>query len=213
MTVSPRKLAGPSALILAAGASSRFNGTKQLAKVQGKTLVESVIDAVPRAQVSEIVVVLGHRALAVRKSVPTRGVKFVTNPGFREGLASSIRVGISQVSADSDGVLLMLADQPFVTKTFVSRMLRVFESGSSPAKIVAAGYGDLMAPPVIFSRKYFRQLTELEGDQGARSVIASDSDALIVVKAPSKMMLADVDTRQQLEKVGGYPSLEKPGRR
>ena len=186
----------PSVLVLAAGASSRFHGTKQLARLGETTMVEMVVGAVPRTLVRETVIVLGYRASAVKRSLRgLAGVKFVVNAGYRAGLASSISSGILALARDTDGVLLLLADQPFVTKTMLARMIRLFESGSSTGKIVAAGYGRLVAPPVIFSRAYFPELEALRGDAGARSVIQKHQGALSVVKA----MLSDVDTREDLE--------------
>jgi len=114
-------------------------------------------------------------------------------------MASSIRTGILALAEDADGVLLLLADQPFVTKWFLTRMLGVFESGSSRGKIVAAGYGRLASPPVVFSREYFPELASLHGDQGARSVIERHSSSLSVLKVRAKRVLADVDTSEDLE--------------
>jgi len=189
----------PSVIVLAAGASSRFQGTKQLAKLGGKTLIELVIDAIPKAQVKEIVVVLGHGAPAVRKALADReGIEFVTNAGYEAGMASSITTGISRMASSADGVLILLGDQPFVTRSFLRRMLRVFESGSSKARIVAAGYGDLVAPPAVFSREYFQELSALEGDQGARSLVQSHAGSLTVLDVRAKRMLVDVDTRVDL---------------
>jgi CTP:molybdopterin cytidylyltransferase MocA len=186
-------------VVLAAGASSRFRGTKQLAKVGRKSLVERVLDSIPQAEVREVVVVIGHDAEAVGKSVGERkDVKVVINSEYRAGMATSIRAGILALATDTDGAMLLLCDQPFVTRPLLRRLVKAFEEKAPIRKIVAAAHGDLVSPPVIFSREYFGELVELEGDRGARSVIARHPDSVRLVKVRSKAVLADVDTPDDL---------------
>jgi len=190
----------PSALVLAAGASSRFLGTKQLAVIAGKALVERALEAVPRAKVRETVLVLGHEAEAVAKAVGGRkGVKVIVNAVYQEGMGSSIRAGVLAVAPDTKGVLLLLADQPFVGRPLLLRMLKVFEDEMDRGKIVAAAHGDLVTPPVIFPKRYLRELSELGGDRGARSVIERHRALLSLVRVRAKVSLADIDTPADLE--------------
>jgi molybdenum cofactor cytidylyltransferase len=190
----------PSALVLAAGASSRFPGTKQLALIGRRTLVERAVDLIPQTQVRETVVVLGHDAEAVGKAIhEMKGVRVVVNPHYRAGIGTSIGAGISALAKDTHGAMLLLADQPFVTLSLLRRMLRVFEAAGSRGRIVAATDGDLVAPPVIFSREYFRELEDLRGDEGARSVIERHPTSLYRVRVGSKAVLRDVDTGEDLE--------------
>jgi len=76
------------------------------------------------------------------------------------------------------------------------RMLSVFREDGG--RIVAAAHGDLVAPPVVFPREFFRELKGLEGDQGARAVIAKHSESVSLVRVRSKRVFADVDTREDL---------------
>jgi molybdenum cofactor cytidylyltransferase len=190
----------PSALVLAAGASTRFLGTKQIAVLGGKSLVERALDVVPKAKVRETVVVLGHEAEAVAAAMrPGRPVKVIVNAGYRTGMGSSIRAGVLSLASDTAGVLLLLADQPFVTRSLLTRMLQAFETEGSKSKIVAAAYGDLVTPPVIFPRMYFRELVGLRRDRGARSVIERHRASLLLVGVRTRQTLADVDTREEFE--------------
>ena len=77
-------------------------------------------------------------------------------------------------------------------------MLRVFEAGGARG-IVAAAQGDLVTPPAIFSRKYFGELADLRGDQGARSVIERHARDVALVRVRSRRTLTDIDTRDDLE--------------
>jgi len=109
-----------------------------------------------------------------------------------------IRAGVRALASDSAGAVLLLADQPFVTRSLLRRMLETFEEGGPRRKIVAAAHGDQVTPPVIFSKEYFRELEELRGDQGARSVIERHTGSLSLVRVRSKAVLADIDTRDDL---------------
>jgi molybdenum cofactor cytidylyltransferase len=189
----------PSVVLLAAGASTRFQGTKQLAQIRGKSLVETVLEAVPSDQVRETVVVLGHEAPAVAFQIEGKtGVRTVVNPGYRSGMGSSIKVGVSALPRGTRGVMVLLADQPFVTRGFLRRMLRAFVAGRG-RRIVAASHNGVTTPPVVFPRRFFHELMELRGDQGAKSVIQRHSRAVSLVRVRSKKTLEDVDTREDLE--------------
>lgn len=189
----------PSVVLLAAGTSSRFLGTKQLARIGGKTLVDRALDSIPAAEVGDIIVVVGHDAAAVAEAVGKRhGVAIVFNSGYREGMASSIRTGMSALSTEANAVMIVLADQPFLTKPLLRRILRAFEARGSNG-IVAAARGGTVAPPAIFSRKYFGELAELTGDQGAKSVIARHQADASLVNVRSRHTLADVDTQEDIE--------------
>lgn len=190
---------GPSVILLAAGTSSRFPGTKQLARIGGKTLLERALDSVPASRVKETLVVVGHDAASVSKAAGTRrGVTVVLNPDYREGMATSIRRGISAVAPGSNAVMIVLADQPFITRRFLRGMLDAFEAQGSKG-IVAAARGGVVAPPAIFSRRYFAELSGLRGDQGAKSVIEKHMGSASLVRARSPQRLADVDTQDDLE--------------
>lgn len=190
---------GPSVILLAAGTSSRFPGTKQLARIGGKTLLERALDSVPASRVKETVVVVGHDAASVSKAAGRRpGVTVVLNPDYREGMATSIRRGISAVAPGSKAVMIVLADQPFITRQFLRGMLDAFEAQGSKG-IVAAARGGVVAPPAIFSRRYFAELSGLRGDQGAKSVIEKHMSSASLVRARSPQRLSDVDSQDDLE--------------
>jgi len=81
--------------------------------IGGKTLVERALDVVPQDKVRETVVVLGHDAESVAASMRARrGVRVLENADYRAGMATSIRAGILSLAGDTEGVMLLLADQP-----------------------------------------------------------------------------------------------------
>ena len=187
----------PSALVLAAGPSSRFGGPKPLAELQGKPLIEWVLDAIPRAKVKETVVVLGRDAEVVAGAIGRRrGVRCVANRDYPEGMASSIRVGLSALARGTDGVLVLLADQPLVSRQLLLQLLSIFERATTTV-IVAASSHKTVAPPAIFSKEYVPELNALRGDRGARSVIQSHLDCLVRVEVAAEVIM-DIDTPEDL---------------
>jgi molybdenum cofactor cytidylyltransferase len=193
------KRGGPSVVVLAAGTSSRFLGTKQLADIGGKTLVQRTIDVVPQDKVKEVIVVVGHQAASVSKVLHGRtDVRIVVNKNYREGIGSSIRAGVFAVASGTRGVMLLLADQPFITRALLRRLTKAFDSESGSQRIVAAARGEVVSPPVIFSRKYFPELVALYGDHGAKFVILRHLKEVTLVRIRSPSLLADVDTQDDL---------------
>lgn len=188
----------PAAVVLAAGASSRFRGAKLLAVLGGSSLVERAVDAVPSSRVRATIVVVGHDSLAVRGAIGARrGVEVVLNPGYRAGMAGSIRAGVRAVPAGSSGALILLADQPFVSRRLLARVLDAFEARGSRG-IVACSSGGVVGPPAVFARSYFHELERLRGDRGARAVLRRHRSDVTLVRARGRT-LADVDTREDLE--------------
>lgn len=163
--------------------------------------MQRVVDAVPSGRVRETVVVVGHDARAVAQAISERkGVTTVFNPAYRDGMAGSIRVGVEALARGTDGALILLGDQPFVTRSLLVRMLKAFDQGG-PNAIVAATHGGITTPPVIFASCYFEELERLRGDQGARSVVERHIEATTLVEAEPKEVF-DVDTRRDIERAG-----------
>ncbi|MDA4135082.1 MAG: nucleotidyltransferase family protein [Thaumarchaeota archaeon] len=188
-----------SAVLLAAGTSSRFAGTKQLAMVDDKTtLVGRAVDMLKRSRVGRIVVVLGNQYEEVREGLGDLGerVRVVVNPGFKSGLSSSLKTGLMAVSEDSDALVIALADQPLVTSQLIDEIIsRFLETGCA---VVTASTGDLVTPPVLLDRSLFGDLSALEGDVGAKQIILKHTPFERV--EVERDTLLDVDTRQDLEK-------------
>src|SRR5580698_10589119 len=91
-----------SGLLLAAGSSSRFGSAKQLAELNGLTLVERAVRMLSESEVDEVVVVLGGHAREVRKKVSSgKKARVVVNPDYRTGLSSSLRAGVNALDAGS----------------------------------------------------------------------------------------------------------------
>jgi CTP:molybdopterin cytidylyltransferase MocA len=152
------------ALVLAAGGGSRFGGTKQLATVRGRPLLEHALAAV--AAVSPRVVVLGHAADDIQAGVDLHGATPVLCPDWEDGQAASLRCGLATL-AGADAVLVVLGDQPGLTPAAIDALLAA--DGDEDA--VRATYGGEPGHPVLLRRPLLARAGELRGDAGFRDLL------------------------------------------
>ncbi|MGB3682920.1 MAG: nucleotidyltransferase family protein [Rubrobacteraceae bacterium] len=196
---------GVSAVLLAAGAGSRFGGGKLLAPFDGKTLIEVTLDGLREAPVDEIIVVAGKQAEELRSVCEPYGVRVVENPDWREGMSTSVRAGLAATKPDARAAVFLLADQPLVGSEAVARLVAAHEEG---AEVVVATYEGAPRNPVLFPREVWPLVVrELSGDTGARGFIRRHPG--LVTEAPCDGVAdpADVDTVEDLgyieERVAG----------
>ncbi len=201
----PRAPVGPdgncnvAAIILAAGRSTRMGGpNKLLAELGGKTLVRTVTEQALASKASGVVVVTGHQAEQVEQALSGLKVKFVRNPDFAGGLASSVKSGIAAVPPDADGAVICLGDMPLISADLIDRLIETFapDRGSLIAVPVSDGR---RGNPVLWSRRFFNELMTLDGDIGARHLIARHSEAVAEVPVEGRGAFLDIDTPQALE--------------
>src|SRR5689334_1490780 len=111
------------AVVLAAGAATRFGGGKLLATIAGRPMLQHVLDAVAAAGLSEVVVVLGSDAATVEAAIDWRAECRVVNPSPEDGLSSSLRVGFEAVPPATEAVLIALGDQPLMSPGTIRSLL------------------------------------------------------------------------------------------
>ena len=159
-----------SAIILAAGSSTRLGHPKQLVELGGETLLERSVRICAEAALSPVFLVLppGRPDLIPTSTACTP----VVNPAHAEGIAASIRAGISAAqAASSTGAVILACDQPAVTPAHLRRL------ASTPARVTASRYVGRHGVPAYFPASTFDQLLDLHGDYGARHLLCS-ADAL-----------------------------------
>ncbi len=188
-----------SAVVLAAGMSTRMGTVKQLLPLGGTTLLENVLDNVGKAQVDEIVLVLGFSANAIRQQIPFHNVKIVVNDAYREGMGTSLRAGITQVSPSADAALVMLGDQPFVKPETIDQLIRVY--GEQKPQIVIPVYQGFRGNPVLLDRSVFPELLGLAGDIGCRAIFGGHTENILKAPVDDIGVLLDIDTQSDFEKL------------
>jgi molybdenum cofactor cytidylyltransferase len=188
------------AVVLAAGVSKRLGMSKQMLEFRGEPLVRRAASAASQAGCSPIVVVTGAKAEATRHALHKLNVREVENQQWQSGLSSSIRAGVAAVieaSERTDAVVLMLCDQPFVTREVVRKLINAYrETGCS---IVASSYGETFGVPALFEKSHYRELMALEGAVGAKQVIQKHLARAQLVNFPEGAI--DIDTPDDLTRL------------
>ena len=123
-------------------------------------------------------------------------VIFVRNPAYREGLSSSLKAGLSALPDSADGVLIMLGDMPQVGSALLNRLIAAFSPPDGRSICIAVHDGK-RGNPVLWSRAYFGEIAEINGDTGARHLLAQHEEQVCEVDADAGV-LRDVDTPEAL---------------
>jgi len=200
---------GVSAILLAAGAGSRFGGGKLLAKLGGQPLIEATLENLRDAPVDETIVVVGADAERFREICERYGVRALENEDWERGQSTSVLAGLRACGEEARAAVVLLGDQPLVGAGAVERLVAAF---AEEAKVVVATYGGRRRNPVLFSREIWPLLeAELAGDEGARSVLRRHPELVVEVQCDGVGDPADVDTREDLRRLeemrgpsGGY---------
>jgi molybdenum cofactor cytidylyltransferase len=144
-----------------------------------------------------VIVVTGHQRERVEQALSGLAVRFVHNPDFADGLGTSLKTGVAAVPLDADGVVVCLGDMPQVDAALIDSLIGAFDPENG-ALVVVPTIGGARGNPVLWSRRFFPDLIAVEGDVGARNLIARYSEAVAEVAVTSKAALVDVDTAEAL---------------
>jgi molybdenum cofactor cytidylyltransferase len=183
------------AAILAAGRGSRLGGDapKPLLEWRGQPLVAWAVAAARRSGLAPVLVVVGYRGGEVG-AVVGGDVEVVENPGWEEGIASSLRAALAVLTpmAGVDAVCIGLADQPLVSAEAYRRV------AATPGELVVPTYGGQPGNPVKLARSLWAEASELRGDVGARALAR---DRAVRIDCTGTGSAGDVDTLEDLERL------------
>jgi molybdenum cofactor cytidylyltransferase len=198
-----RKSGGVAAIILAAGKSTRMGEAKQLLRLGESTVLGRSIENVRRsAVVDEIVLILGASAEAIRRQLPAsllQGLKVVVNAAYEQGMASSLRAGLSALDPQIGAALIVLADQPFVRPETLDQLGR--KHRQTQAQIVIPSYQGRRGNPVLLDRSVFAEVMALEGDTGCRAIFGSHTQRTVNVEVEDEGILLDIDNQEDYERL------------
>jgi len=187
-----------SAILLGAGESKRMGVDKLSLPWGGKTVLEHCIETLLQSEVQELVVVLGVRNKRLKNLFRGRKTKVVINPYSYKGMSTSIRKGLTALCSGSEGILIALGDQPLLKTKTINVLIHAFRKGGGG--IVIPSFQGRRGHPVIFHRRYKKELLNLEGDVGGKSITERHPREVRRIRVKSIGVLTDVDTWQDYKK-------------
>ncbi len=197
------------AIVLAAGASTRFGQPKQLLDWHGLPLVAHVADQALAAGLDPVVVVVGCWAEEVRAALAGRPVRLATNWRWEEGLSTSVQTGLGALPPETGAVVFLSCDQPLVSANLLRELVARFRETGAP--IVCAAHGGRWMTPALFARPLFREFFEVTGDQGGRVLMARYADRVVPVEVADPLLLTDVDTPETYQGLLERTAPPEPG--
>ncbi len=195
------------ALILAAGKSSRLKRPKQLLPFCGVSLIRFVAQVAIYSQVNTVAVILGAFQIRIRREVQHLDITTLKCLTWYRGMGATLKSGLSQVVEEfpqTEGFLLLLCDQPLISEDHIDALCAAFRRGKS--KIIASRYSDTLGVPAIIHRDFLSELMELDDKSGAKQFLASHEQVVHAIDFVGGEI--DVDTPLDLAKL---ETLARPG--
>lgn len=194
-------MTGLSVMILAAGAARRMNQAKMLLPFKQSSILETIIEQAKEIHPDQICVVTGFYHHQIIEKIQDDQIRLVYNEDWEEGMSSSIKKGLAYLlnqNSGIDAVLILVADQPFITGTLLNEMIEL--QTKTNKGIVAASYAGVSGTPVLFQSHHLSNLEKLMGDKGARSILQQYRDDLVTIDFPLGEI--DIDTEDDYLKLG-----------
>ena len=185
-----RQTAEPSvtAIVLAAGESTRFGTCKQLAIIDGKPLLQHVLDNLRSSTISDIIVVLGACEREIRDAVDFGAAQVIVNADYKEGISTSIQAGLRVI--ETNAAMFVLGDQPFVAPRTLDKLADEYRR--TRAKAVIPTHDGVRGNPVIIDRSLFAEMMAVRGDVGFRAVLGNHPVTNLAVD--DRGVVTDIDT-------------------
>ncbi len=189
------------AVILAAGASTRFGRPKQLLDWGETPLLAHVTGVTLSAGFAPVIVVLGCRAEAARAALErfAHPTQIVMNWRWQQGMSTSVQTGLAALPPTTEAAIFLQCDQPLVTADLLREMAARFKETDAP--IVHPTHAGQRSTPVLFARRLFPELAAITGDEGGRSLIARYAKDVAAVEVADPDVLVDVDTPADYERL------------
>ncbi|HHU85710.1 MAG: nucleotidyltransferase family protein [Pelotomaculaceae bacterium] len=190
-----------SAIILAAGLSSRMGIPKQLLKLGGKTMIGIVTENVLASRVDEVLVVTGHMEQEIRAVIGELPVKVLFNSNYVQGQGTSLALGVGAINANASAFLVFMADQPLISASLINMVIDEFKKRSCLA--LRPVYQGKPGHPVILDCALRAEAAALKGDEGLREVLKQLGSKVEYLPVQDEAAIFDIDTPETYEMFKG----------
>jgi len=161
-----------SALILAAGNSSRLGFPKQSVLINGVPLLRKTFLATFQAMCNPIVVISGANFESDKKILNGLDLDHLNNSDWSKGIGGTIKLGINYLMKnypENEATIILTCDQPAISGKHLSSL--IFLASSSSSEVICSSYKETLGTPVLFKRDFFSELLNLNNDEGAKRII------------------------------------------
>ncbi len=186
-----------SALVLAAGTSSRMGSNKLLADLNGVPMIAQTVKRIAASGVESITVVTGHQAAEIEAALQGFKIAKIHNPNYAQGLATSLRAGVAALQDSYDAILVCLGDMPLIDPRDINRMIAAFNP-TEQRSIVVPVHERTFGNPVLWGAEHFAALLACEGDRGARGLLEKLKDDAVEIVIENQSVVLDADTPEAL---------------
>ena len=189
-----------SAILLAAGESKRMvDENKLIKKYKSIPLIKHAVSNVLNSPIDELIIVLGYQKKSIEKIIgENKKIKFIANPNFESGIASSIKKGLDSLSKETEAFFICLGDMPNVNKEIYNQLINASFSNKDK-EIFVPYYQERQANPILFSKKMKDEIQKIEGDFGAKKIIADNEKKVFKLSIQDKGVITDFNKINDFE--------------
>jgi molybdenum cofactor cytidylyltransferase len=187
------------AILLAAGTSRRMAPHHKLLETNAanRPMVAVSAEALLASRAHPVIAVLGHQAENIRAALRDRPLTCTITQDYHQGLSASLRAGLAALPQSTHAALICLADMPYLTPALINTLIAAYDPTANRL-IIRPTFQGRPGNPVLWDRRFFPALQALEGDTGARALLAADPESITTVPVDSPAVLHDIDTPEAL---------------
>ena len=181
-----------SAILLAAGQSKRMNGENKLTKkIQGVPLIKYSVKNILESSIDELIIITGYQSEVLKEVIGQhKKIKFVFNEKFKTGMASSIKIGLNNLSENTEAFFVSLGDMPLISKNIYDQLI----SNIKKKEIIIPTYKKQQGNPVLFSVSMKDKIMNVKNDIGAKEILKTNKDKILNLEIDDQGILRDYNT-------------------
>ena len=182
-----------SAILLTAGQSKRMDGENKLTKeIQGVPLIKHSVKNILVSSIDELIIVLGYQKEIIEKLIdPNEKIKFVFNKDFESGMASSIKIGLDNLSEKTEAFFICLGDMPMVNHNIYNQLIK----SKNNKEIIVPNYKGQQGNPVLFNKSMKEKIINISGDVGAKKILELNKDKILNLEINDQGVTKGFDTQ------------------
>ena len=186
-----------SAILLTAGQSKRMDGENKLEKkIQGIPLIKHSVKNILASFIDELIIVLGHQKEIIEKLIDkNEKIKFVFNKDYESGMASSIKIGLNNLSEKTEAFFICLGDMPMVNSDIYNQLIK----SRNQKDIIVPTYKSQQGNPVLFDKSMKGKVIDISGDVGAKKMIADNEKKVFKLSIQDKAVITDFNNITDFE--------------